>query len=152
MDFHPLVIHYPIAFLTTYAVCELLRFRKLLNLPHWFYIKAVLVIVGELGAIVTVIAAEMSTALAVGNMLVDKYKLFILLSTIIFGIIAFSYLFEWFRPNRWSLLAMRPVIIYPLAIVGLFLIVVAGGLFGATVYGTQFDPFMAPIFKLLNVY
>ena len=152
MDFHPLVIHYPIAFLTTYAVCELLRFRKLLNLPHWFYIKAVLVTVGELGAIVTVIAAEMSTALAAENALVDKYKLFMFVTAIIFGGIALSYLYEWFRPTKWSLFAMKPVVIIPLALMGLFFVVVAGGLFGATVYGTHFDPFLASIFKILNVY
>ena len=145
MDFHPLVIHYPIAFLTTYAVFELLRFSKLLELPYWFYIKAVLVTVGELGAIVTVIAAEMSTsALAGESALADMYKIFVLITAVIFGIITLGYL-------KWSKI-LRPSIIIPLALIGLFFIVVAGGLFGATVYGTQFDPYLAPIFKLLNVY
>jgi len=57
MDFHPLVIHYPIAFLTTYAIFELLRFKKLLDLPYWLYIKATLLILGEISAVVTLIAA-----------------------------------------------------------------------------------------------
>lgn len=144
MDFHPLVIHYPIAFLTTYAVFELLRFRKLTGLPHWFYIKATLVVLGELGAIATVITAYMSANLAGGNTLVDMYKIFILITAVIFGIITLAYL-------KWRNL-LKPTIIIPLALIGLFFIVVAGGLFGATVYGTQFDPFLALIFKLLNVY
>ena len=144
MDFHPLVIHYPIAFLTTYAVFELLRFKKLLNLPYWFYIKATLVIIGELGAIVTIGAAQISTNLAGESTLVYMYKNFILMTAVIFGVVVLAYL-------RWSKM-LEPVVIIPLAIIGLFFITVAGGLFGAIVYGTHFDPFLAPIFKLLDVY
>ena len=144
MDFHPLVIHYPIAFLSTYAVFELLRFRKLLDLPYWFYIKATLVVVGELGAIVTVVSAQFSTGLVGESTLSDMYKNFIIITAIIFGIISLAYL-------KWPKI-LRPVVIIPLAVIGLFFIVVAGGLFGATIYGTHFDPFLAPIFKLLKVY
>jgi|SRR3989344_4320684 len=145
MDFHPLVIHYPIALLTTYAIFELLRFKKLLDLPYWFYIKATLVIVGELGAIATVLAAVFSTSTLAGeSALADMYKNFIFITAVIFGVISLSYL-------KWPRL-LKPVIIIPLAVFGLFFVVVAGGLFGATVYGTRFDPFLAPIFKLLGVY
>ena len=144
MDIHPLVIHYPIAFLTTYAVFELLRFRKLLDLPYWFYIKATLVIVGELGAISTAIFAQISPNLVGESVLSDMYKNFIIITAIIFGIISLAYL-------KWPKI-LRPVVIIPLAVIGLFFIVVAGGLFGATIYGTHFDPFLAPIFKLLKVY
>lgn len=144
MDLHPLVIHYPIAFLTTYAVLELLRFRKLLDLPYWFYIKATLVMLGELGAIATVVAAQMSPNLAGESALVDMYKNFIFITAVIFGVITLAYLK---RPKM-----LEPVVIIPLAVIGLFFIVVAGGLFGATIYGTHFDPFLAPIFKLLSVY
>jgi len=144
MDFHPLVIHYPIAFLTTYAVFELLRFKKLLNLPYWFYIKATLVIIGELGAIVTIGAAQISTNLAGESTLVYMYKNFILMTAVIFGVVVLAYL-------RWSKM-LEPVVIIPLAIIGLFFITVAGGLFGATVYGTHFDLILVPIFKLLDVY
>ena len=142
MDFHPLIIHYPIAFLTTYAVFELLCFRKLLDLPYWFYIKAALVIIGEVSAILTLIAAMISDTLAVESRLVEMYKLFMFITVIIFGIIALTYIYKQSRSS----------LIVPLALIGLFSIIVAGGLFGATVYGTQFDPYLAPIFKLLNVY
>ena len=146
MDFHPLVIHYPIALLTTYAIFELLRFKKLLDLPYWFYIKATLVIVGELGAIATVLAAVFSTSTLAGeSALADMYKNFIFITAVIFGIISLAYLIK-------SPQILRPVVIIPLSVISLFFIVVAGGLFGATVYGTHFDPFMAPIFKLLGVY
>ena len=144
MDVHPLVIHYPIAFLSTYAVFELLRFRKLLALPYWFHIKATLAVIGELGALATVIAAYMSADLAGESALADIYKNFIIITTVIFGIISLAYL-------KWPEM-LRPVVIIPLAVIGLFFIVVSGGFFGAIVYGTHFDPLLAPIFKLLKVY
>jgi fluoride ion exporter CrcB/FEX len=145
MDFHPLVIHYPIAFLTTYAVFELLRFKKFLDWSHWFYIKATLLLVGELGAVATVSTFFIdNTTLAGESSLVDMYKLFIIITTFIFGLITIGYL-------KWSRI-LRPAILVPLTLIGLFFIVVSGGLFGATIYGTQFDLFLAPIFKLLGVY
>jgi hypothetical protein len=139
------VIHFPIAFLTTYAVFELARFRRLLDLPYWFHIKATLVLLGELSALVTLITAMISTSTLAGeSRLADMYKIFMTITAIIFGVISVAYL----KYPR----MLGPIIIVPLALIGLFFIVVAGGLFGATVYGTQFDPYLAPIFKLLNVY
>ena len=142
MDFHPLVIHYPIAFLTVYAVFELLRFKWLTGLPCWFNIKVAILIIGEISAIATLLAAVASDALSIESALADMYKLFMFITAIVFGIIAILYGYK--RTNTFILI--------PLAVVGLFFIVVAGGLFGATVYGTQFDPYLAPIFKLLRVF
>ncbi|MDO8565480.1 MAG: hypothetical protein Q7R67_02585 [bacterium] len=143
MDFHPLVIHYPIAFLTTYAVFEILRFRKLASLPYWFYLKRALVILGEISAIVALVAAYLSTSTLAGeSALGNMYKLFMLVTVLIFGVISGLYL-----KNR-----VKPAVLIPLALIGLFFIVVAGGLFGAIVYGTHFNPFLASTFQFLNVY
>ena len=143
MDFHPLVIHYPIAFLTTYAVFEIVRVRKLLNLPYWFYIKGTLLLLGEVSAFVTLIAVAFSTsALAEESPLADMYILFMSATALIFAISSTFYL----RGKSHS------YVLVILAILGLISIVIAGGLFGATVYGTQFDPFLAPVFQFLKVY
>ncbi len=143
MDLHPLLIHYPIAFLTTYAVFELLRFKKLLGLPYWFYVKGTLLILGEISAIATLIAALFSTSTLAGeSRLADMYKLFMFITVIIFGITSLFYLKNIYKPY----------IILALAVAGFFSIIIAAGLFGAIVYGTQFDPFLAPVFKLLKVY
>lgn len=137
MDFHPLVIHYPIAFLTTYCLLEILRLEKL---PE---VKVTLLYLGEVSAIVTLIAAIFSTSTLAGeSRLGDMYKIFMLMTVIVFGSISLLYLKKY----------AKPALVAPLALIGLFFIVVAGGLFGATVYGTGFDPYLAPIFKLLNVY
>jgi uncharacterized membrane protein len=153
-DIHPLVIHYPIAFLTVYSLAELLRFRKFMELPYWFFIKASLVIIGTFSAIVTYIFALLSPALQMESRLVDMYKIFMLLTAILFSVIAYAYLYEWKRPGSSSLarFILRPKIIVTLSLVGMFLIVLAGGLFGATIYGTHFDPYLKPFFLLLGVY
>jgi hypothetical protein len=67
-------------------------------------------------------------------------------------VIALSYVLELFWPNKYSAYLHRPYIIVPLALLGLIAVTITGGLGGAIVYGTHFDPFMAPVFKFLGVY
>src|SRR3989344_230614 len=136
MDFHPLVIHYPIAFLSVYAVFELLRFKRLTGLPCWFNIKAAILIIGEISAIATLLAAVASDALSIESALADMYKLFMFITAIIFGIIAILYGYK--RTN--------PFILISLAVVGLFFIVVAGGGFWAPPYWNQLSPYLFSLF------
>jgi energy-converting hydrogenase Eha subunit C len=143
MDLLPLIIHYPIAFLTVYSAFEFLRFRKLIEQSQWHYVKGVILIIGELGALASVIVARLpSSTLAHGSDLVEVYKTFMTITALIFGVITVLYL-----KNR-----VKPIVVIPLSLIGLFFVVVSGGLFGATVYGTQFDPYLAPVFKILGVY
>ena len=148
MDIHPIVVHFPIALLTLYAVFELFRFKKVLERPYWFHIKAILAILGEVSALLAFLTGNEIE----GNRLVEMHQQFAGMSILIFGVIALGYLFEWFWPVKASLFVMRPYIIIPLALLGLAVLTITGGLGGAIVYGTQFDPFMAPIFKFLDVY
>lgn len=134
MDIHPLVIHYPIALLTTYVLFEIFRIK-----PE---AKVTILILGEISAIVTHIAARFSPALSVPSALSDTYKMSMLITAIIFGLITLMYISK----------KDKTIVIIPLSLIGLFSVVVSGGLFGATVYGTHFDPYLAPIFKILGVY
>lgn len=148
MNIHPIIVHFPIALLTLYAVFELIRFKKVTSQPYWFQIKAILAVLGTLGAYV----AAASGPDGGGSALKEMHEQFASLTVLIFTIIALAYLLEWFFPSKYSNFVHRPYIIIPLAILGLVAVTVTGGLGGALVYGTQFDPFMAPIFKLLGVY
>ncbi|MDB5194354.1 MAG: hypothetical protein JWN50_368 [Parcubacteria group bacterium] len=148
MDLHPIFVHFPVALLTIYAVLECIRFRKVLEKPYWFYVKAMFVIFGSLGSV----AAYITGPDVHGAPLVSMHQTFATITLIIFAIIGITYLLEWWKPSRYSLFVMRPYIIIPLAILGLIAVTVTGGLGGAIVYGTHFDPFMAPIFKILGVY
>ncbi len=115
---------------------------------HIFHVKAVLSITGALGAL----AAFITGPDVPGAPLVEMHERFSIITLTIFTIIALSYVCEWFRPNKYSTFLHRPYIIIPLAALGLIVVIITGGLGGAIVYGTHFDPFMAPIFKMLGVY
>lgn len=149
MNFHPIVVHFPIALITLYAVFELIRFNRVTEKPYWFFIKAVLIITGFWGAV----AAWLSGPEVEGNRLNEMHELFAILTVSWAFLVAAAYALEWEKPlNPYSNIVFRPFIAVLSALIGLALIAITGGLGGAQVYGTGFDPFMAPIFKLLGVY
>lgn len=146
-----MVVHFPIALLTIYALFEILRLRQLMEKAYWFYLKGVFVILGEVGAIAAFLTGERGIHYGEGIRLIEMHQKFGTFTAIVFGIIALAYAMEWRKPNTISLSIMRPWIIIPLAVIGLISITITGGLGGAIVYGTGFDPLMAPVFKLLGV-
>ncbi|MFZ2484689.1 MAG: DUF2231 domain-containing protein [Minisyncoccia bacterium] len=148
MNIHPIVVHFPIALLSLYAIFELVRFQKVLEKPYWFYIKATLVISGELFAI----AAFLTGPEVEGAKLIEMHEAFAMVAIAIFGLIALGYLSKHFSVLKVFSFVTRSYILIPLAFLGLVSITITGGLGGAIVYGTDFDPFMAPIFKILGVY
>lgn len=149
MDLHPIVVHFPIALLSLYAVFELIRFKKVIDQPYWFYIKAILLICGTLGSYVAILTGPEGEH----SILKERHEMFAQLTSFLFTIISSGYLYKWYKPfNRYSAFIQKPAISIILAFLGLVTITITGGLGGALVYGTHFDPFMAPIFKLLGVY
>lgn len=154
MNIHPIVIHFPIAFLTLYAVLELIRFNKVLSQNYWFYVKAVLVIAGSLGTFVGVLTGALASGFAIGGpRIFALHQLFGALTLILSIISAKAYGLRWFwRENKFSDFILRPKVIVLVAILILISVTITGGLGGAMVRGTNFDPMMAPILKLLGVY
>ncbi len=154
MNLHPIVIHFPIAFLTLYAVLELVRFNKVLSLPYWFYVKAVLVMAGSLGAFVGVLTGALASGFAIGGpRIFALHQLFGATALILSIISAKAYGLKWYwRENGFSSFVLRPKVVVTLALLILISITITGGLGGAMVRGTNFDPLMAPILKLLGVY
>lgn len=150
MDLHPIIVHFPVALLTLYAVFELVRFRKVLEKPYWFYIKAALVVFGALGAA----AAYLTGPDVHGSALVSMHSNFATITLIIFTILGLNYLNEWLKREgkKHFSKSLPSWLIVLLALAGLAAVTITGGLGGAIAYGTGFDPFMAPIFKLLGVY
>jgi uncharacterized membrane protein len=151
---HPIIVHFPIALLTLYGVLELVRFQKVLDKPYWFYTKAILISFGALGALAGVLTGLIASSwtLLAGPRIFVLHQLFAFATVILSVGIAKGYLFHWLKPNWYSEHVLRPRVLITLAVLLLISITITGGIGGAMVRGTTFDPLMAPIFKLLGIY
>ena len=173
MNLHPILVHFPIALLTIYAVLELLRFKKLLSLSGWLYAKGHTAIVGTLAAYAAYISGnEESGGLItdpVGRKVFELHETWAVITLVIFTIIAIHYFIELVRRNsrmaslffgsQWriqlgkfllklSAAIGKPFIMVTLAIFGLCAITITGGLGGSMIYGPDVDPVVTLIYKI----
>ena len=149
-NLHPILVHFPIAFLSLYAVLEFIRFRKILALPYWFYIKALLVIVGALSTIPTILAGIAIKSGFSGDpvsvRIISFHEPFAITTSIIFGILAVGYLIAWIKGK--SNFILTPAVSVILSILGLVAITVTGALGASIVYGPNLDPAVHFIYNL----
>lgn len=164
MNIHPLLVHFPIAFFIMYSVFELIPFRLVKKQPFWFYIKAILVIFGALGALAAGIAGKFAEASYPGlKYLIKLHSSINELASAVFVLIAFAYFISWLKKSGISFsklgnlsklvllyknIVLETPLIYLFAIIGLILISVGGALGGAIVYGPDFDPFTHFVYSL----
>lgn len=177
MNLHPILVHFPIALLSLYALVEIARFNKVTQSPSWFYIKATLVIFGTLGAFAAIAFGD-TAAEAVRNGLVavqvaDPSKVIELheglakLGSSLFLLQALGYGVAWLNQNDfinrlpsnglksiWRLgtkisdLVTKTKLAILIALGGAACITIAAALGGALVYGPDNDPFVKIIFQL----
>lgn len=154
MDLHPVIIHFPIALLTIYALLEIIRIPWLTKAAWYFPVKATFVFIGWLGA-----AAAVTTGLTTTGVpsitgewpkLLATHKNFGLATVAVFGVIAIAYLLvAKKKENAFTRLLMRPPVLVALAIVGLACVTITGALGGAMIYGADVDPAVRFIYDLL---
>lgn len=165
MNVHPLLVHFPIAFFVTYAVFELLRFKILTRQPYWFYIKAILVSLGVIGAIFAGISGQLIESRFTDRALISLHQHINFAASTIFAVITFAYVVRWLKITpgvkidvvlgsltKMSLsiehIVLDTLLLYPLVILGLLLIMIGGALGGIIVYGPNLDPFTQFIYFL----
>jgi uncharacterized membrane protein len=168
MNIHPILVHFPIALLTLYAVCELIPLKALTRQTYWFYVKAVLVITGTLGGVAAYLAGEaIEDQFATDSLssLVETHATFALTSILIFAVLALAYKVAWinqssFGPRlqgnaiwrlttRFSRLILKPALRLPLALLGVLAITITGALGGAIAFGPNIDPVATFFYHLL---
>ncbi len=179
MNPHPILVHFPVSLLAIYSLMELLRFRKLLNWPSWFYIKGVFVVLGALGALAAVWAGDYAKeAVLKGNgtgypglnlrAIIGVHENFADATLIIFGLLACAYLVAF--ANKYNFIEKLPgqflkiiwkigtgiekilietFLVVMLAVVGLVCVTSTGALGGTIVYGPNVDPAVHIIDKIL---
>ena len=159
MNIHPAIVHFPIALLTLYCLCELVCFGFVKRHQFWFYIKAFMVIVGTLGTYVALMSGETAKHLNLfgqSRQNINAHANIAVLTTIVFSGIAFFYVLLWLEKTGTISLkkfdAYRRVfniLAIVFAITGIALITITGALGGALAYGPDNDPvasFFAHIF------
>lgn len=177
MNIHPIFVHFPIALLTIYAMMELLKFKKVKELPYFFYTKAIILIIGALSSSVALQTGEMAEdALNSPELhnLVEKHAWFAGFASYIFAVLAIVYAVSWVNKSDFAKNILSKVtnigiinklwifvssiaekilasdlLMITLAIVGLATITITGALGGAIVYGPNIDPIVQIIYNLV---
>lgn len=147
--------------------------------PYWFYAKAIVLMVGGLGALVALNTGDMAKysvehgefIVQIPNFkqVVSTHENFADLSVGIFGTLAVCYLILWLNRENivrlinqkkwvaqfWQILLkiakffVETNLVIVLALAGLISITITGGLGGVMVYGVNADPFFGAIYHLL---
>lgn len=154
---HQVLVHFPIALLTIYALLELARFPAVTKSAWWFPVKAAFVLLGSASSVATVL----SGLLLVGNAtdvlpkIVIVHRNMAFLTLIIFAILALAHLViiaqhskHWAKmPQgiaekklRAAKFVLQPWVCVPLAIAGLLAVTATGALGGAMSFGPDIDP------------
>ncbi len=173
MNIHPILVHFPIAILTIYALLELARFKKLQQAVWYWYTKAFMAIVGTVASYAAFASGDEEGGRAITDPLTKQafhlHENWATITLVIFSVILFYHLVTvlsrnqavvvWFAKASWSrslwqLLAGlssfigNPIVILLLALAGLVSITITGGLGGSLVYGQNADPVVSLIYKL----
>ena len=163
---HPILVHFPIALLTTYSLFELARFRILTKQPYYFYLKAILLFTGTLAAFPTILVGLYIKSQFTDQNLVTLHETVAISATVVFFILAVSYLNVWIDQNppkfltnhawwrvkvRVSKVIVRTLLVFPIALLGLFLIFLTGALGGLVAFGPDIDPFSRTLGNILGL-
>lgn len=132
---------------------ELVRFRKVLELDYWFYVKAVLVILGAAATLPTILAGKIiERQFATQHALVQVHQNFAYAATAVYGLLAAYYFFTWILrlrgDSRLEVMLGKWFFLVPLSLLGLALVTITGALGGVIVFGPQIDPFADFVYHL----
>ncbi len=98
MNIHPIFVHFPIALFTLYSLAEFTRVRRLNSSSPWFYIKAFLVMIGGLSALVARQSGEIAQHLVTDSAIKQVVRLhssWANISIAIYGTVGVIYFFAW---------------------------------------------------------
>lgn len=173
LNIHPLIVHFPIAFLFLYSILELIRFRGLNSHTFWLFSKSLTSILGAIGAVVASMAGELAEERFRGSeqlKYVEIHSTFATATTVLAVIVAVIYAITWLKttelPGRlfkidiigkiWNLLLQihrivyRPPIMILLALALLVVLSVTGAIGGGIVYGPENDPLTKIIYQFIQ--
>ncbi len=168
-NIHPLLVHFPLAFLGLYAILEIARFRILTRQQWYVPAKMLLVFVGALATYPTVAAGAFIAGKLKGHGLdhvINTHATFALTTVVIFNLIALAYVVSainrtqretgpaFLQSSFWRVLThiqkliTDTSVVLVLALLGLGTLTITGALGGTIVYGPDFEPLASIIYHL----
>lgn len=166
-NFHPLLVHFPIALLSIYSLLEFLRFRKILEWLPFTYMKGFLVILGSFFSLVTWFSGQLiEKQFSDQKKLVELHSHFAVMTIVIYGLVAAIYIWKFIELNEsihraipltriWSQLYLvlnKPLILVSLAFIGFGMLLTTGAMGGMIAFGPNIDPFTQLLYLLLKPY
>ncbi len=157
MNLHPILVHFPIALLTVYAVIEIARVPAVTKQSWWFPMKAGFAILGALAAVPTFFTGWIQEQGIDGEVpkLLDVHGDFALYTLLCFALLAAAHVVVILKAQaparlvRAAAFILRPAVAVPLAVLGLVFVTVTGALGGTMIYGPDIDPAARVIYDIL---
>ncbi len=155
---HPMLVHFPVALLTIYALLELIQIKKIKETFNLFWVKAMLVIIGAASCVPTILAGGISEEQFKGSNkrpIIGVHENFAIISTCIFGLAALGYLIQvWGKlkpeatiPKKLGRIFSSPVFVV-LAILGFIALSITGALGNAITRGPESEPITSFVYHL----
>lgn len=164
-NIHPVVVHFPIALLSIYALFEFLRFPKLVRQSWYTPVKCAFLFLGTILGFAALLTGGWAEDSVGESKLVGIHSMWAAVSMWIFAVLCATYLLLFISRTEWFVKfearfkragTMFPAVagailkVAPIgAFVGLVAITVTGALGGAIIYGSDVDPVVHFIYKLL---
>ncbi len=160
-NIHPILVHFPIAFLFIYALIKILPLKHWFPRVSWRQIERVLLVVGVFGAFAALATGEAAEHLLKprpNRSLVEMHSTFAALSTWIFSVLLLGEIASFFNIYRRNVIAQWIERVFCnkwfsalLALIGLVCISLTGLLGGVIAYGLTADPVAPFVLRILGI-
>jgi uncharacterized membrane protein len=167
-DIHPILVHFPIAFLFIYSIIKILPFKEWFPKIAWRDIERVLLVIGILGAFASLATGDTAKDInRSNNQLVEAHSTFADIATWLYGALLFGEVVSVINiyitrlDQKYSLLLKITFFLEKvfcnksfstiIAFLGLISITLTGLLGGVLVYGTSADPLASIVLKILGI-
>lgn len=158
-NLHPLFVHFPIALLFVYSLVQILPVKRFISSVNWPVVGRIFLIVGVLGALVSLATGEVAEHLVRPNHdVVELHAGFAALTTWLYVFLLVQEMLTVYITTRLSsplcklqkILSNRVLVIL-ISIIALGTLTVTGILGGVMVHGISSDPLAPVLLKLFGI-
>ena len=170
INIHPLLVHFPIAFLVLYSLLEIVSIKRFKYSLWLSNTKALLVITGFIGGLFAALSGGfIEDKFSSIHQIVEMHSFWAGTSNVIFGIISILYLIKILNQNNvfnfntesflgkaWAIkikvsnyILNNRLMLIPIVLIGLISITITGALGASIVYGPNIDPAVKFIYNLV---